>query len=167
MLFLGFISGESIQFPGELAKTWKNPGSLTSTQTDTVHVKHILERLLSPTQNAPVGCSVLTKGLSNQKPCHYVKIHLCILISLRIWANGHVHFDMATWVDPMENIYIYIYIYGRVRETLLKEMGWFGQLIPFMNTVSKERIGTYNFWTHLQQSFERTYRNVIGTYRNV
>ena len=30
-----------------------------------------------------------------------------------------------------------------------------------------ERIGTYNFSTHLQQSFERTYRNVIGTYRNV
>ena len=33
MLFLGFISGKRIRFPGKWAKTLKNPGSLTSTQT--------------------------------------------------------------------------------------------------------------------------------------
>ena len=32
MLFLGFISGKRIRFPGKWAKTFKNPGSLTSTQ---------------------------------------------------------------------------------------------------------------------------------------
>ena len=32
MLFLGFISGKRIIFPGKWAKTFKNPGSLTSTQ---------------------------------------------------------------------------------------------------------------------------------------
>ena len=32
MLFLGFISGKRIRFPGEWAKTLKNQGSLTSTQ---------------------------------------------------------------------------------------------------------------------------------------
>ena len=32
MLFLGFISGKRIRFPGKWAKTLKNPGSLTSTQ---------------------------------------------------------------------------------------------------------------------------------------
>ena len=33
MLFLGFISGKIIQFQGKWAKTFENPGSLTSTQT--------------------------------------------------------------------------------------------------------------------------------------
>ena len=32
MLFLGFISGKRIRFPGKLVKTLNNPGSLTSTQ---------------------------------------------------------------------------------------------------------------------------------------
>ena len=34
MLFLGFISGKRIRFPGKWAKTLKNPGSLTSTQDE-------------------------------------------------------------------------------------------------------------------------------------
>ena len=33
MLFLGFISGKKNSFPGKCAKTLKNPGSLTSTQS--------------------------------------------------------------------------------------------------------------------------------------
>ena len=33
MVFLGFISGKTIRFPGKCAKTLKNPGSLTSTQS--------------------------------------------------------------------------------------------------------------------------------------
>ena len=33
MLFLGFISGKRIRFPGEWAKTQKKSGSLTSTQS--------------------------------------------------------------------------------------------------------------------------------------
>ena len=40
MLFLGFISGKRIQFPGKWAKTSKNPGSLTSTQFGIV-IHHI------------------------------------------------------------------------------------------------------------------------------
>ena len=32
MSFLGFISGKRISFPGKWAKTFKNPGPLTSTQ---------------------------------------------------------------------------------------------------------------------------------------
>ena len=35
MLFLGFISGKRIRFPGKWAKSLKNPGSLTSTQGST------------------------------------------------------------------------------------------------------------------------------------
>ena len=65
MLFLGFISGKRIQFPGKWAKTLKNPGSLTSTQ----------KQLLPGDEEFLAGCysnGYWVQGALAPVPKHYV-----------------------------------------------------------------------------------------------